>query len=412
MNLKKLIFNFAEAVYFSRFIRYLWIRLMRLLCVGEYGRLKIFLANSMGVAASKKKVVALNCRSVIFEHIKEIYFRLKGHPFLTVLPIATTKFPPSRYKNKIFSAFQEKYGLVYGENYFSYLWLDKIKPRVYIESYPTVYADFSPSAIKIIYAHGLANLGFSKDFSYIRMIKKYDYVFLTGPLQKRAMLLAQEMYGVALPQMVEIGFLRGDRLLAKKKGFDKRAALRKMGLEDRFTVLFAPTWGEFSGVREWIDVVVELARELDLNILLRLHPLLTGGKTVWETCGINWESRLKELAQKYRRVHIASDDDIDNYLLAADAAVTDASSVGMEFMLLEKPVFFVPAPKFFALYGKERPVAWVREGREVGSRRELKDALRGCLEGTAPIKSYPLENMIYNPGRSLEAIISFLEGLR
>lgn len=410
MNLRKLIFNFAEAVYFSRFIRYLWIRLMRIFLTDEYRRLKKFLVSSAG--ASKKTIVALNCRSIVFEHFKEIYFCLKDHPSFIALPIGTTKFPPSQYKNKIFSSFKEKYGLVYGVNYFSYLWLDKVKPRVCIEPYPTVYADFSPSTIKIIYVHGLANLGFSKDFSHIRMIKKYDYLFLTGPLQRRAMHLAQEMYGVALPQMVEIGFLRGDRLLAKKNGFDRRAALEKMGLEDKFTVLFAPTWGEFSGVREWIGVVVELARELDLNILLRLHPLLMGGKTVWETCGIDWESRLKELAQKYRRAHIASDDDIDNYLLAADATVTDASSVGMEFMLLGKPAFFVPAPKFFALYGRQRPVAWVREGREVNSRSELKDALRRCTEGTGAIEGYPLEDMIYNPGKSLGAIISFLEGLR
>jgi len=410
MFLKRFVFKIMENIYFSKSIRYCWIRLLRIFYQKEYAEFKKYITKTKQ-GTSKNIIVALNCRSAIFEHIKDIYFYLRDHPSFFVVPIATTKFSIRTHKKKVFSRFESQYGLVHGKNYFSYLWLKKLKPHVYIEPQPTVYADFCKSTIKIMYVHGLANLGFSKDFRHIRIVEKYNYLFLTGPLQKRALLYAHKIYGGRLPEMVEIGFLRGDRLLAKKKDFNRKAFLDKINLQDRFTLLFAPTWGEFSGTKEWIDKIVDIAQELDINILLRLHPILTSGKIGWETSDVNWNIKLQQLAQRYNRVHIAVDDDIDDYLLVSDVAVTDASSVGMEFMLLEKPVIFVPAPIFFKVYGKERPIAWVREGLEARDAADLKDNLKKCLESHYTIKIYPLEKMVYNPGRAIYAIVSFLENL-
>ncbi len=410
----RLKFKIREIIYYSKYVRWFWVGFLRFFCAKEHAALKRYISAEQG-GSSRKSIIALSCGSAVFEHIfehvKEICFCLKEHPSFIPLPVTSAKFLRKARKNEVFLKFEEKYGLVYGKNLFSYVWLSKIEPTVYIESQPTPYADFCPKTAKIMYAHGLANLGFSKDFSLIRYISKYDYLFLTGPLQKRAMLEAHDLYGGELPEMVEIGFLRGDRLLVKAGDFDKRALLAHMGLEDRFTVLFAPTWGDFSATREWIDKVVDTARALDANILIRLHPILTGGKTAWETGGVNWEIKLRDLIQKYRRVHIASDDDIDAYLLVADVCITDASSVGMEFMLLEKPTLFVPAPNFFKAYGSQRPVAWVRDGLEVNSCEELGQRIKEICEGRSRLKSYPLEKMIYNPGRALEAIVSFLEGI-
>lgn len=407
---RRFVYKALECFYFSAGVRVIWAGCLRAFFWKEYRSLKGYVV-SRNAGGLKKAIVAINCRSAIFEHVKEIYFRLENHPKLLPLAITTAKFFRLQAKQRFFSRLETKYGLVYGKNYFSYAWLPKIRPRIYLEPQPTPYGDLCRGAIKVMYVHGLANLGFSKDFKHIRCAGKYDYLLLTGPLQKRAILQAQKMYGGRLPQLVEVGFLRGDRLLAQKRSFDKGAALAEMGLEEMFTILFAPTWGDFSATREWIDKMVEASRMLDANILIRLHPILTSGKTGWETGGVDWDLKLKELAQKYKRVHIASDDDIDAYLLSADVCVTDASSVGMEFMILEKPAIFLPVPHFFKMYGKDRPIAWVREGLEVDDKEQLMDQLKVCMSDRHCLKSYPLKDMIYNPGKALEAIVSFLEGI-
>ncbi|HAJ57605.1 MAG TPA: hypothetical protein DCL35_07555 [Candidatus Omnitrophica bacterium] len=407
-------FKIWEKIYYSKYVRYIWAVFVRLFSLSEYTAIKRYIAAGSG-GFPKKNVIALSCGSAIFEHIfehiKEIFSALKSHPSFTPLLVTSVKFSRSARKAKTFSDLEAKYGLTYGKNLFSYAWLSKVGPSVYIESQPTPYADFCKKTAKILYAHGLANLGFSKDFSLIRYISKYDYLFLTGPLQKRAMLEAHDAYGGRLPEMVEIGFLRGDRLLAKVKDCDKRALLAVMGLDDRFTILFAPTWGEFSATREWIDKVVDAALKLDVNILIRLHPLLLGGITGWETANIDWNARLEQIARRYKRVYIAREDDIDNYLLASDICITDASSVGMEFMLLGRPTLFLPAPNFFKIYGKERPIKWVMDGLEVSTYEELEERLKECLEGRGRVKSYPLDKMVYNPGRTIDAMVTFLERL-
>lgn len=410
MFLRRFVYKMLECLYFSAAVRVFWAGCLRTFFWKERKSLEEYVL-SRNAGGAKKALVAINCRSAIFEHIKEIYFRLENHPKLLPLAITTAKFFRLQTKQRFFSRLETKHGLVYGKNYFSYAWLPEIRPRVYLEPQPTPYGDLCRGAIRVMYVHGLANLGFSKDFKHIRCADKYDYLLLTGPLQKRAVLRAHEMYGGRLPQLVDIGFLRGDRLLEQRRSFDRRAALAQMGLEEKFTILFAPTWGDFSATREWIDKVVDAARMLDVNILIRLHPMLTSGKTGWETGGVDWECKLKELAQKYRRVHVASDDDIDAYLLSADVCITDASSVGMEFMILEKPTIFLPVPHFFKMYGKDRPIAWVREGLEVDDPAQLVGQLRACMAGSHGLKSYPLEKMIYNSGRALEAIVSFLEGI-
>lgn len=410
MFLRRFVYKTLECFYFSVAVRVLWAGCLRVFFWKEYKSLQEYIT-SRSAGGAKKAIIAVNCRSVVFEHVKEIYFRLQDHPRLFSLAITTAKFLRVQAKQRLFSRLEKRYGLVYGKNYFSYAWLPKIRPRIYLEPQPTPYGDLCPGAVRVMYAHGLANLGFSKDFKHIRCASKYDYLLLTGPLQKKAVLRAHEMYGGRLPQLIDAGFLRGDRLLEQKRSFDRRAALVKMGLGENFTILFAPTWGDFSGVKEWIDKVVDAARVLDANILIRLHPIMTRGKTGWETGGVNWELKLKELAQKYGRVHIASDDDIDAYLLSADVCITDASSVGMEFMILEKPTIFLPVPHFFKMYGKDRPIAWVREGLEVDNAAQLVSQLQSYMEDRHCLKSYPLEKMIYNPGRALETIVSFLEGI-
>jgi hypothetical protein len=360
-------------------------------------------------SADNKKIISFNCReSYEFEHVKEIFLFVQGHPHYFPFPISTRKKDP--FTRELFRYFYQNYNLIYNKNFFPYFWLPLIKSEVIIETAITTYADISQSKYKILYAHGLSSLGFSKNHDDIRYVSKYDYIFVTGPLQKKSLLLAQKRYGGHLPELVEIGFLRGDRLIRNKSKFDKKGYLKNLGLENKFTVLYAPTWGYFSSTKEWIDSISDICEQLDTNLLIRLHPLMFREKSHWATGGIDWKDKLVSLDQKYKNIRIVSDDNVDENLLCADAMITDASSLGIEFMILEKPVIFLPCPEYFQLFGREKPIAWVREGREIFTHTDLRITLINLKESIFS-PSILVTDVLYNPGKSLHKISQFLDDL-
>jgi len=348
----KFLVRLVEKIFLATILRRFWMSLLRIFFIKERIELNKYLASNK----NKKDIVAVIADFYAFEHVKDIIGCLNRHKDFFPFPVGRVGvFTSGADKNLACTQDREK-DLVRGKNYFAYIWLPQVKSKIFIEPYITPYSDFCKDAVKILYAHSIASLGFSKDASHIKRAGQYDYLFLTGPMHKKAIIAAHERYGGELPEMVEVGFLKGDRLLARKNNFDRKAQLDKMNLQDKTTVLFAPTWGEFSCAMEWIDRVVSVCREYDVNILIKLHPIMVNGKTKWETGGVNWHEKLDKISETYESVRVIRDNNLDEYLLAADIAITEASSVGMEFMLLEKPVIFLPADNFFKLYGDKSPV--------------------------------------------------------
>lgn len=400
----KLFSKLISQIYFSRHIRSILNLFFRVLKLEEYARLKNYIQNN-----KDKLIFALNCRDPYqFEHIKDIYFFLKNNKSFLILPIGTLKFFKSENKDKVLSLFDNQYGLRYGENYFSYLWFSKIKSDIFLDVSITSYADTQRGCTKILYAHGLASLGFSKDFSHIKYVKKYDYLFLTGPLQKEAILRAQKKFGVDLPEMIEIGFFRGDRLLEKSNKFDKRKYLGEVGIEDTFTVLFAPTWGEFSCVLNWLDKIISICVDLEINLMIKLHPIMINGSTKWETGGVDWEKRLFEISKNSLRIYDVSNYNIDDLYLVSDLLISDVSSSALEFMILGKPVIFLPADNYFKLFQDEGPIFSIRKNREVKNKEQLKQELLKKIPKSDNGVYSPTE-IIYNPGKALNAFSGFLE---
>ncbi len=397
-----------EAAYFAKMPRYAFNGWQRMFNLREREVIKKYISNN--VIAGKNILVALNCRDPYqFEHIREIYFYLKKHRFFLPFPFGSLDRFNKDNKSNLSSYFEKEYNLFYGVNYFSYNWLSLLKPRVLLEPTITTYTDFCKKSMKILYAHGLSSLGFSKNFSHIRYTRKYDYIFLTGPLQKKALIYANKKHGGVLPKMIEVGFLRGDRLAERQKIFDNANFLHNLGLASNFTVLFAPTWGEFSATREWIDRVVQLCKSLNINLLIKLHPLMLRGRTKWETGGVDWISKLNKISEDYVQARIISEENIDDYMLASDVLITDASSVGIEFMVLNKPVIFLPCPHYFKIYGEQRPIKWIRNGFEITHLTELKSRLINIMEGQRCNCLGNINEVVFNPGKAMNVISGFLE---
>src|SRR5206468_12612283 len=59
--------------------------------------------------------------------------------------------------------------------------------------------------------------------------------------------------------------------------------------------------------------------------------------------GIDWRERLRAYTAR-RNVFVVDDADASPYLVVSDLLVTDHSTVGFEFMLLDRPVVVVHQP--------------------------------------------------------------------
>ncbi len=359
-------------------------------------------------AGLRGSLVALNFHKAhLVEHIKDLYWALLDHGHFNPLPVIPVSSPIGRRSREGFQEwFRERFGLEIGETLIPYPWLSPIKPLVIIEPSVSPLRGLFKDVPKILSYHNLATMGFGKSPSLVRRIGDYRYLFLTGPLQKEAVVKAHRRYGGRLPEMVEVGYLRGDRLLVRRGTFDREGFLSSLGLEGGPTVMYAPTWGDFSSAGEWTDTLVDVCKTLDFNLLIRLHPLMLEGRSPFETGGVDWKARLKGILAGFPKARVLLDDDIDDAFLAAHVLVTDVSSVGMDFMLLEKPVVFLPAPRFFEVFGREFPISRVRGEREIRNKRELLFHLEDSVGKEVKIQP---ESMVYNPGRALKAMLDFLE---
>jgi len=356
-----------------------------------------------------KSLVGLSVSHVHFlEHVRDLVDALKvSGKLYPVLYTTTRQIPVMRdKKDETFRFFRSRYNIVYNKDIFAYPWLKSSNLKLFLELTLSSYGS-ELKCPKVLYTHGMAGLNFTKDFKYVRFIQRYDAVFLNGPLHKRALLVARECYGGELPRMYEIGYLRGDRLLRMAETFDRGAFLESLGLSDLPTVMYAPTWGDFSSTTEWIDKVVDVCGDMGTNLLLRLHPIVLTVKARWKTGGVDWHGKLRGIEKKYPHVRVAMSHDIDDIMLASDVMVTDVSGMALEFLTMDKPVVFLPAPRYFEIYGPERPEKWCRPDYEIRDTAGLKQELRKAIEGTG--FRFPVDELVYNRGKVLDVMVARIE---
>ena len=80
---------------------------------------------------------------------------------------------------------------------------------------------------------------------------------------------------------------------------------------------------------------------------------------------IDWVGRLASAESD--RVRIVRDLDVVDYLLAADLLVSDASSVAVEYALLDRPIVFIEVPRLLKNVTKRgAPLDLTTYGRRIG----------------------------------------------
>lgn len=174
----------------------------------------------------------------------------------------------------------------------------------------------------------------SKGFYYrrdpvVRRENLADLLCVPGPWHKRRL-----MENVFTPIRVT-GFIKSDALFGPdavgKKSFCKKYSLDPT----KHIILFAPTFNpELSAIPYLWDQVTTLG-DSHTVVGIKLHPMTP----------VQWQMFYKDLAKKNEDVLFLDDQDYSGMMHAADVMVSDASSMFVEFMLLEKPVVLFNSPK-------------------------------------------------------------------
>jgi CDP-glycerol:poly(glycerophosphate) glycerophosphotransferase len=158
-----------------------------------------------------------------------------------------------------------------------------------------------------------------------------------------------------LRNFVRSGALDADSTAARLVGMPKvdclvdgsltrNAVLQRLGIDPaRNVVLYAPTWSAHSSLVTMGQELVERLVSAGYAVIAKLHDRSHDPEHA-NSGGVDWISRLGPLLRRSGG-HLATGSDSCPYLAAADVMITDHSSVGFEYLLLDRPLVRIEVPK-------------------------------------------------------------------
>jgi CDP-glycerol glycerophosphotransferase (TagB/SpsB family) len=111
----------------------------------------------------------------------------------------------------------------------------------------------------------------------------------------------------------------------------------------RTTVLYAPTWTRFSSLNVMGEEVVSRLIDAGYRVLVKLHEL-SRDPAVINSGGVDWLTRLAPILGRGDG-HLIKSSDASPWLVAADVLITDHSSIGFEYLLLDRPLIRIVMPE-------------------------------------------------------------------
>lgn len=120
--------------------------------------------------------------------------------------------------------------------------------------------------------------------------------------------------------------------------------LSSIGIDpSRKTVLYAPTWSRYSSVATMGEDIVRRLGAAGYAVIVKLHDRSRQADD-YHSGGVDWGARLEPLLKETGGV-LASGSNSSTYLAAADVLITDHSSVGFEYLLLDRPLIRIHVPE-------------------------------------------------------------------
>lgn len=122
------------------------------------------------------------------------------------------------------------------------------------------------------------------------------------------------------------------------------SVLTSLGIDPaRTVILYAPTWSPYSSVNTMGVELVKRLGEAGFAVIAKLHDRSRNPQYSYSG-GVDWGERLEPVLRQYGG-HLATGSDACPYLVASDILITDHSSVGFEYLLLDRPVVRIEMPE-------------------------------------------------------------------
>jgi len=158
-----------------------------------------------------------------------------------------------------------------------------------------------------------------------------------------------------LQNFIEIGAIDPDspaiRLIGMPRldclvdgSLERDQVLTSLGIDPSCkTVLYAPTWSKHSSLGFMGDEIVRRLGAAGYVVIVKLHDRSRQGDD-YHSGGVDWGQRLEPLLRATGGV-LATGSNSSSYLMAADVLITDHSSVGFEYLLLDRPLIRIHVPE-------------------------------------------------------------------
>jgi CDP-glycerol glycerophosphotransferase (TagB/SpsB family) len=125
---------------------------------------------------------------------------------------------------------------------------------------------------------------------------------------------------------------------------ERNEVLSSLGIDpQRRTVLYAPTWSRYSSLPLMGEEIVRRLGAAGYTVIVKLHDR-SRQRDDYYSGGEDWGRRLEPLLRNCNGV-LATGSNSSSYLAGADVLITDHSSVGFEYLLLDRPVIRIHLPE-------------------------------------------------------------------
>jgi len=217
---------------------------------------------------------------------------------------------------------------------------------------------------------------------------------------------------VSVDAGVLVGFPKSDRLALG--GYSASQIKRRLGLDsDRMTALYAPGWSPAGSLHRAGEQIVASLRDSGFNVIVKLHPMSFHPAAKYNG-GIDWRSRMDAVQEPGRVVHVIESDS-SPAMAASDVLVTDHSTVGFEYCLLDRPIVVVDVPDLvrIARVNPDQVTRLRSVARVVGRNEEVGIVARHEVaqsNGLSPARRQLAARMFHRAGTATVRAMAVLYG--
>ena len=199
------------------------------------------------------------------------------------------------------------------------------------------------NSISIYIGHGF--LG-KRNFIPKKYFEDINHIFLYGPSYFKLMkyYIRNARYNFKKLRFWKVGYPNYDDQINNVYNISK--IKKKLNItNNKINVLYSPSWENNASLRSNSKNIIKIFSKLTkYNFIIKLHPTLLIKKESksykFYTGGINWHKKFIFFEKKYSNIYYYKELKINPLFKIAKIMITDFSSVGLGFMLENKPVIF------------------------------------------------------------------------